>query len=90
MKRVRFLAHVPAEVRAIPQPIALGILEALHRYIETGQGRIRPLSGEFEGLLHCGSAIFRVLFDETEDSINDPDPKRTHKKKRRDSLDTAR
>jgi hypothetical protein len=51
------LPNVPAEVRTIPQPIALGILKALHRYIETGQGRVKPLSGEFEGLLRLGSAI---------------------------------
>jgi hypothetical protein len=38
VKKIRFLAHVPSEVRAIPQPVALGILKALHRYIETGEG----------------------------------------------------
>ncbi len=69
MKKIRFLANVPAEVRAIPQPIALGILKALHRYIETGQGRVKPLSGEFEGLLRLRVGDYRVLFDETEDSI---------------------
>jgi mRNA interferase RelE/StbE len=56
-------------VRAIPQPIALGILKALHRYIETGQGRVKPLSGEFEGLLRLRVGDYRVLFDETEDSV---------------------
>lgn len=69
MKKIRFLSNVPAEVRAIPQPIALGILKALHRYIETGQGRVKPLSGEFEGLLRLRVGDYRVLFDETEDSI---------------------
>ncbi len=39
-KKVRFLAHVPVELRAIPQSVALGILKALHRYIETGEGRV--------------------------------------------------
>ncbi len=69
MKKIRFLPSVPAEVRAIPQPIALGILKALHRYIETGQGRVKPLSGEFEGLLRLRVGDYRVLFDETEDSV---------------------
>jgi len=69
VKKIRFLSNVPAEVRAIPQPIALGILKALHRYIETGQGRVKPLSGEFEGLLRLRVGDYRVLFDETEDSI---------------------
>jgi len=69
VKKIRFLANVPAEVRAIPQPVALGILKALHRYIETGQGRVKPLSGGFEGLLRLRVGDYRVLFDETEDSI---------------------
>lgn len=68
-KKIRFLDHVPAEVRAIPQPIALGILKALHRYIETGEGRVKPLSGKFEGLLRLRVGNHRVLFDETADTI---------------------
>lgn len=53
MKRIRFEPEVPAQVRAIPQHIAMTILEAIHRYAETGAGRVKPLSGEFEGFL-CG------------------------------------
>jgi mRNA interferase RelE/StbE len=60
---------VAAEVRAIPQPIALGILKALHRYIETGQGNVKPLSGEFEGVRRLRIGDYRVLFDETVDAI---------------------
>lgn len=69
MKKIRFLPNVPVEVRAIPQPIALDILKALHRYMETGQGRVKPLSGEFEGLLRLRVGNHRVLFDETEDTV---------------------
>jgi mRNA-degrading endonuclease RelE of RelBE toxin-antitoxin system len=69
VKKIKFLANVPAEVRAIPQPFALSILKALHRYIETGQGRVKPLSGAFEGLLRLRVGNYRVLFDEAEDSI---------------------
>ena len=56
-------------MRAIPQPIALGILKALHRYIETGQGNVKPLSGEFEGVRRLRIGDYRVLFDETVDAI---------------------
>ena len=69
MKKIRFDPNVPAEVRAIEQRAALGILRALHRYAETGQGRVKPLSGEFEGLLRLRAGNHRVLFDETEDTI---------------------
>jgi len=69
VKRIRFHANVTAEVRAIEQRAALGILRALHRYAETGKGRVKPLSGELDGLLRLRVGNRRVLFDETEDTI---------------------
>jgi len=69
VKKIRFQPNVPAEVRAIAQPIALDILKALHRYAETGRGRVKPLSGEFEGLMRLRVGKYRVLFDETSDAI---------------------
>ena len=51
MKKIHFEPEVQAQVRAIPQHIAMTILEAIHRYAETGAGRVKPLSGEFEGFL---------------------------------------
>lgn len=69
MKKIRFLPSVPAEIRAIPQPAALDILKALHRYIETGVGRVKPLAGEFEGLLRLRVGNYRMLFDETVDTV---------------------
>ena len=69
MKKICFLPHVPAEVRAIPQPIALNILKALHRYVETGHGKVKPLSGDLEGLLRLRVGNYRVLFEETADTV---------------------
>ncbi|MEO8049390.1 MAG: plasmid stabilization protein [Acidobacteriota bacterium] len=69
MKKIRFQPNVPDEVRAIEQQTALQILKALHRYAETGEGRVKPLSGEFEGLLRLRAGNHRVLFDETENTI---------------------
>ena len=69
MKRIRVEPNVPAEVRAIDQPTAMQILTALHRYAATGEGRVKPLSGEFEGLLRLRVGNHRVLFDETADTI---------------------
>ncbi len=70
MKKIRFNPGVPAEVRAIEQETALDILKALHRYVETGHGNVKALSGEFEGLLRLRVGNHRVLFDETEDEVN--------------------
>jgi mRNA-degrading endonuclease RelE of RelBE toxin-antitoxin system len=69
VKKIRFDPNVPAEIRAIEQPAAMQILTALHRYAETGEGRVKPLSGEFQGLLRLRVGNHRVLFDESEDAI---------------------
>lgn len=47
----------------------MDILETIHRYAETGTGRVKPLSGDFEGLLRLRVGNHRVLFDETADNI---------------------
>jgi mRNA-degrading endonuclease RelE of RelBE toxin-antitoxin system len=69
LKKIRFRPNVQAEVRAIEQRAALNILEAIHRYADTGAGRVKPLSGEFEGLLRLRVGTHRVFFDETEDTV---------------------
>lgn len=69
MKAIRFYPNVPADVRAIEQKAAMTILEAIHRYAETGAGRVKPLSGEFEGLLRLRVGNHRVFFEETADTI---------------------
>ena len=69
MKRIRFEPNVPAEVRTIERETAMRILVALDRYAETGEGDVKPLSGEFEGLLRLRVGNHRVLFDETANAI---------------------
>ena len=69
MKKIHFEPNVPAEIRAIPQHIAMTILEAIHRYAATGAGRVKSLSGEFEGFLRLRVGNHRVFFKETGDKI---------------------
>jgi mRNA-degrading endonuclease RelE of RelBE toxin-antitoxin system len=69
VKRIRFRSNVPSEVRAIERQTALHILQCIHRDAGTGEGDVRSLSGEFEGLLRLRIGNYRVLFDETEDTI---------------------
>ena len=45
------------------------ILEAIHRYADTGAGRVKPLSGEFEGFLRLRIGDYRVFFKETSDTL---------------------
>lgn len=47
----------------------MNILATIRRYAETGVGRVKPLSGELEGLLRLRVGKHRVLFDETQDTI---------------------
>jgi mRNA interferase RelE/StbE len=69
VKKIRFAPNVPAEVRAIERETALRILVALHRYAETGEGDVKRLSGEFEGLLRLRVGNYRVLFEEAAETI---------------------
>lgn len=69
MKKIQLEPRVPGQVRAIPQAIALDILEAIHRYAETGQGRVKPLSGKYEGFLRLRAGNHRVFFTESPDAI---------------------
>jgi mRNA interferase RelE/StbE len=69
VKTIRFEPNVPSEIRVIAQQSALSILKALHRYADTGQGTVTRLSGEYAGLLRLRVGNYRVLFDETADTI---------------------
>jgi mRNA-degrading endonuclease RelE of RelBE toxin-antitoxin system len=41
----------------------------IHRYADTGAGKVKPLCGELEGLLRLRVGNHRVIFDETGDAI---------------------
>jgi len=69
VKKIHFAPNVPAEIRAIERGTALRILVAIHRYAETGEGDVKRLSGEFDGLLRLRVGDHRVLFEETADVI---------------------
>jgi hypothetical protein len=44
-KRVAFTDQAKAELRAIPQPIAIQILRTLARFLESEEGNVRRLQG---------------------------------------------
>jgi mRNA-degrading endonuclease RelE of RelBE toxin-antitoxin system len=62
VKAIRFEPNVRAEIRAIDPLAAMTILKAIHRYAETGAGCVKPLSGEFEGVLRLRVGNHRVFF----------------------------
>ena len=69
MKKIHFEPDVPAQIRAVPRDIAMTIFEAIHRYAETGAGRVKPLSGEFDAFLRLRVGNHRVFFKETADAV---------------------
>jgi mRNA-degrading endonuclease RelE of RelBE toxin-antitoxin system len=63
LKRIVFSEQAKADIRAIPQPIAMNILTAIHRLAETGAGRVKTLQGQSgEKRLRVGD--YRVRFTE--------------------------
>ena len=69
MKRILFSEEAKADIRAIPQHIAMNILTAIHRLAESGAGRIKELKGK-EGEKRLRVGDFRVrLTEESGDTI---------------------
>lgn len=69
MKQIRLDPNIPSEVRGIGKAQAMDILDALHRYAAQREGDIKPLQGEFAGMLRLRVSSYRVVFTETSDSI---------------------
>lgn len=72
MKRIVFSDEAKTQIRAIPQPIAMKILMAIHRMAEHGSGDIKKLKGK-EGEKRLRVGDFRVRFTEEQ-----PDTLRIH------------
>ena len=72
MKRIVFSDQAKADIRAIPQAIAMNILTAIHRLAETGAGRVKTLKGQ-EGEKRLRVGDYRVRFTEEDaDTIQRP------------------
>ena len=70
MKRIRFSEEAKANIRAIPQNIALNILSAIHRLAEDGSGDVKMLKdSNGEKRLRVGD--YRVRFTvEAEETLH--------------------
>lgn len=61
-KRVSFTNQAKAELRAIPQPIAIQILRTLARFLESEEGDVRRLQGIDPPLYRLRAQDHRVFF----------------------------
>jgi mRNA-degrading endonuclease RelE of RelBE toxin-antitoxin system len=69
LKRIVFSDEAKADIRAIPQPIAMNILGAIRRLAESGAGRVKMLKGpERDRRLRIGD--FRVRFTEDQEELH--------------------
>jgi mRNA-degrading endonuclease RelE of RelBE toxin-antitoxin system len=63
LKRIVLSGEAKADIRAIPQHIAMNILTAIHRLAETGAVRVKELKGK-QGEKRLRVGDFRVRFTE--------------------------
>ena len=63
MKRIIISDEAKADIRAIPQHIAMNILTAIHRLAESGAGRVKTLQNK-EGEKRLRVGDYRVRFTE--------------------------
>jgi len=63
LKRIIISDEAKADIRAIPQHIAMNILTAIHRLAETGAGRVKTLKNK-EGEKRLRVGDYRVRFTE--------------------------
>ena len=69
MKPIVFYDEAKADIRAIPQQAAMNILEAIHRFAESGAGRVKMLKDQGgDKRLRVGD--FRVRFTEESDELH--------------------
>lgn len=61
-KRVVFADQAKADLRAIPQPIAIQILRTLARFLESDEGNVQRLQGVGPPLYRLRTQDHRVLF----------------------------
>lgn len=61
-KRVAFTDQAKAELRAIPQPVAIQILRTLARFLTTDEGNVKRLQGVDPPLYRLRTQDHRVLF----------------------------
>ena len=63
MERIVFSDEAKADIRNIPQQVAMNILTAIHRLAESGAGRVKMLQGQ-EGDKRLRVGDFRVRYTE--------------------------
>jgi mRNA-degrading endonuclease RelE of RelBE toxin-antitoxin system len=64
LKRIIFSDEAKANIRGIPQPIAMNILTAIHRFADTDAGQVKRIQGVEPAEFRLRVGDFRVRFTE--------------------------
>lgn len=64
-----FTPEAKSQLRAIDRSTALGILEAIARFGETGSGAFAPLHGEWQGCYRLRVGDYRVIYRPIHDGL---------------------
>lgn len=68
-KRVAFTDQAKAELRALPQPIAIQILRTLARFLASEEGNVKRLQGVEPPLYRLRTQDHRVIFRHLADDL---------------------
>ena len=68
-KRVAFTDQAKAELRAIPQPVAIQILRTLARFLASEEGNVKRLQGVEPPLYRLRTQDHRVIFRDLGDDV---------------------
>ncbi len=68
-RRVTFTDQAKADLRAIPQPVAIQILRTLARFLESEEGSVKRLQGVEPPLFRLRTQDHRVIFRDLGGSI---------------------
>ena len=77
MRQIVISEEAKADIRAIPQHLAMNILHAIHRLAESGSGRVKALHDE-DGDLRLRVGDYRIRF-----TLEHPDALHIHAVKNR-------
>jgi mRNA-degrading endonuclease RelE of RelBE toxin-antitoxin system len=69
LKGVVFTDQAKADLRAIPQPVAIQILRTLARFLESEEGNVKRLQGVEPPLYRLRTQDHRVIFRDLGNSI---------------------
>lgn len=68
-KRVAFTDQAKADIRSIPQSVAIQILRTLARFLETEEGNVKRLQGVDPPLYRLRTQDHRVMFRDHGDYV---------------------